>query len=82
MIYEAGFVSFFRTLLIIVLIYYGVKFLLRFIMPFLLKYLFKKQFSSYNQSFDHANRGTSQNKERKPEKEDRLGEYVDYEEVE
>ena len=68
---ESGLVGLFRTLLIIVVVYYSFRFLMRFIFPIIIRNLGNKQ------------RQGEQKKstERKRKKEDNLGEYVDYEEI-
>lgn len=79
MIVEAGFVSFFRTLLIIILLYYGFRFLVKLLFPIVIKKYAEKQHSAFS-----GNRASSYSPEEKKEKKsgEKLGEYVDYEEVE
>ncbi|WJJ95528.1 DUF4834 family protein [Algibacter luteus] len=83
-----------RTILIIVLVYYGIKVLSRIFAPFLVKYASKKMEKQFGEQF-----GNFQKTQRKeaPKKEGEViidkipktktsnkdvGEYVDYEEIE
>jgi hypothetical protein len=82
-----------RTLLIIALVYYGLKFLAKLFAPQIQKYAAKKMQEKFNQQYQG---GMSQEQEREPEgkitvvakpKSDKgmntenTGEYVDFEEV-
>lgn len=78
---------FLKTILIILLVYFGIKVLAKYFGPLLLKYMFKKvqknmenQFNSPHQEprkkTDKSNKAF-QNKS----KESKVGEYVDYEEI-
>ena len=62
-------IGLFRTLLILALIYYGVRFLLRYVLPI---------FSPAKKDFMDSGRQQGGNKKRKK---DDLGDYIDYEEV-
>jgi hypothetical protein len=83
-----------RTILIILLVYYGIKVLSRIFAPFLMKYASKKMEKKFGEQF-----GNFQNNQKKeaPKKEGEIiidkipetkssnkdvGEYVDYEEIE
>jgi len=88
----ASFVGFARTILIILLIYYGVKILTRIFAPYLMRYISKKAEKRFGQQF-----GNYQNQEQPKQKEGEIsidkmpdenkssnkgvGEYVDYEEI-
>jgi flagellar biosynthesis/type III secretory pathway M-ring protein FliF/YscJ len=79
----ASFVGFFRTLLIIVLIYYVIKFLARLFMPILLRKMVQKAEQNFKQ---HTNQqqepsSTSKSKFENPKPKKEVGEYIDYEEV-
>lgn len=92
MLYQASLMGFLRTILIILLIYYGAKILTRLFAPYLLKYLSKKaekrfggQFGGYQQPQRPQKEGEVSidkvpNINTSSNKE--VGEYVDYEEVE
>lgn len=76
---------FLKTILIILLVYFGIKVLARYLGPFLLKYIFKKvqknmekQFNPPHQETDKKSHETSKSKP----KNSKVGEYVDYEEIE
>jgi len=83
-----------RTLLILALVYYGIKFLAKLFAPYLQKYAVNKMQEKFNQQY---NGGASANEQREPEGKitvvakpksdkglntDNTGEYVDFEEVE
>jgi hypothetical protein len=73
MVYQAGLVSLFRTIFVLVLLYYGIRLFFRYIYP----YLFNSSKSKTNSSSFNT-----KDREKKKHKSDSLGEYVDYEEVE
>jgi hypothetical protein len=83
-----------RTILIILLIYYGFKFLTRLIAPIILKKMVNKMGSNFQSSFTNfSKQAHSQKKEgditiEKSKKKDKktkskkdVGDYIDYEEV-
>ncbi|MEX0998247.1 MAG: DUF4834 family protein [Flavobacteriaceae bacterium] len=85
--------TFFKTLLILLLVYFGLKILFRFAMPYLMRYIAKKA----SQKMENAFRGTQYHTENNKQKEGKIsiddlpkkksqnkkpiGEYVDYEEI-
>lgn len=87
-----------RTILIIILVYYGFKILSRLFAPYLMKYASKKMGEKFEQQFkaqqQQQNKGnTSQYKEgetvidKKPrssgsKSSDKVGEYIEFEEIE
>jgi len=87
-------ITFLKTILIILLVYFGLKFLIRWATPYLMKYVAKKA----GQRFEQAFNGSQTNPNSKKEKEGKVtidkvphkqkdhkstvGDYVDYEEVE
>jgi hypothetical protein len=91
MIQEASLVGFLRTILIIMLVYYGVKILMRLFAPYLMKSLVKKAEKRFGQQFGNQPHQAAP----KPEGEitidkvprqsktsnKKVGEYVDYEEI-
>ena len=90
---EASVQGFLRTILIILLVYYGLKFISRLLTPYLLKYLSKKAEKRFGEQFGQYDDPTqSKQKEgetlidKMPEKASNsnkeVGEYVDYEEIE
>jgi predicted membrane protein len=93
MMQEAGLLNFFRTILIILLILYGLKFIARYILPYVLTRAVKKAQERAQQSQRSSNRASEEVKvgetvidksslKNKPSKSnDNVGEYVDYEEV-
>ncbi len=87
-------ITFLKTILIILLVFFGLKVLIRWATPYLMKYVAKKA----GQRFEQAFNGTQGNPNSKKEKEGKVtidkvpnrkksqkstvGDYVDYEEVE
>lgn len=79
-------VGFFRTLLIILLIYYVLKFLARLFMPFLLRKMAQKVEKTFKQQQQQNANKSQQQKSTKNDADDlkvkkQVGEYIDYEEV-
>ena len=96
MIYTASVMGLLRTILIILLIYFGLKILSRIFAPFLLRFVAKKaeqrfgdQFGQFqNQNGSQKNKGKEGETviDKMPNKtessNDKVGEYIDYEEIE
>jgi len=96
MIYTASVMGLLRTILIILLVYFGLKILSRLFAPVLLKFVAKKaeqRFGDQFGGFQNQNRAQSKqgkagetvidkmpNKNKKAN--DKVGEYIDYEEIE
>ena len=92
MMQYASFVGFMRTILIILLIYYGVKILSKIFAPYLLRYVSKKAEQKFGQQFSQQ-RPPEKAKEKEGEisidkipsqskaSNKDVGEYVDYEEI-
>ena len=90
--YEASFSEVIRVVLIILLIYFGLKLIIRWFGPLLLKYILRKVGKKFEQSFNpHAPSGRKKQKEgevtieKKPKNKRKsnndVGEYIDYEEI-
>lgn len=79
----ASFVGFFRTLLIIVLIYYVIKFLARLFMPILLRKMVQKAEQNFKQHTNQQQEPSTASKSKfeNPKTKKQVGEYIDYEEV-
>ncbi len=77
--------QFLRTILIILIIYYVVRFFSREVLPFLAKYFIYRNIKDNQKKQDNSKRKTGEvNIEYTPEKKeilDKLGEYTDYEEI-
>lgn len=84
--------TFLKTILIIVLVYYGLKFFIRLITPYLMSYVSKKAGQQFEQFFGNNPDMNSQREpegsitiDKNPAKNTRttkkVGEYVEYEEV-
>ena len=93
MLQTASFVGFLRTILIILLVYYGIKILSRLFAPYLLRYMSKKMQDKFGGQFQQQQQ--QQNPKHKegetvidkvPQQhkssDKNVGEYVDYEEIE
>jgi hypothetical protein len=84
--------TFLKTILIVLLVYFGLKFLIRLATPYLMRYISKKAGQQFEQFFgNNPNMNTPRENEgnitidKNPLKNSRVskkvGEYVDYEEV-
>lgn len=82
---EASIPSFIRTLLWILAIYYILKFLARLFFPIMMRKVVQKaeeQFKQHYQDQDDFNSTNTQNtRSYKPKETKKVGEYIDYEEV-
>ena len=87
---NAGFDSVIRTLLIIFLMYYVLKFLAKIFLPILLKKVVEKAGQNFDQYGPNQNAPNKQNQDeiiidssqsKKPRETKKVGEYVDYEEI-
>ncbi|NND62993.1 MAG: DUF4834 domain-containing protein [Flavobacteriaceae bacterium] len=85
--------SFLKTVLIILLVYLGVKFLFRLLSPYLIRYITKKASQRFERAFQQGPFGDPKpqnegavtiDKMPKSDKSDghTVGEYVDFEEIE
>lgn len=88
--YTASFESIIKTVLIILLIYFGFKILIRWFGPMILKYFLKKIGSKFQQQFNQETNPEATKKgdvviEKKPKtgrkSNKNVGEYIDYEEI-
>jgi hypothetical protein len=89
----ASFVGFVRTILIIMLIYYGMKILTRLLAPYFMRYLSKKAEKKFGQGFGNYQKQQQAPKEKEGEtsidkmpnenksSNKAVGEYIDYEEI-
>ncbi|MBX2827526.1 MAG: DUF4834 family protein [Flavobacteriaceae bacterium] len=85
-------ISFLKTILIILLVYFGLKFLFRLLAPYAMRYLAKKAAQRFENAFEQAPFGThgtspgpqtrsDSNKDIPKSNGKIVGEYVDYEEI-
>jgi hypothetical protein len=92
MLQMASFTGFLRTILIILLVWYGVKILMRLFAPYLVKYMSKKMQERFGQQFQQAQRNDGNrpiegetvidkvpHQQKTADK--KVGEYIDYEEI-
>lgn len=92
MLQMASFTGFLRTILIILLIWYGVKILSRLFAPYLVQYMSKKMQERFGQQFQQPqSNDSSRPKEgetvidkmpqQQKSSDKKVGEYIDYEEI-
>lgn len=91
MMQMASFTGFLRTILIILLVYYGVKILMRIFAPYLARYMSKKMEERFGGQFQQQQRQADRPKdgetvidkmpEQRQTSDKKLGEYIDYEEI-
>lgn len=91
--YEASFSEVIRVILIVLLIYFGFKLIIRWFGPILLRYVLRRVGKKFGQQFEQQfnSSGKSQQEgevtiEKKPKnkrksRNDDVGEYIDYEEI-
>ncbi|MBJ7879886.1 DUF4834 family protein [Gelidibacter salicanalis] len=88
----ASFTGFLRTILIILLVYYGIKILMKLFAPYVMRYMSKKvqeRFGGQFQQQPDAERNRPKEGEtiidktpdRRQSSDKKVGEYVDYEEI-
>jgi len=86
---EASFTGVLKVILIILLVYYGLKILTRIFAPVLLRYVSKKAGEKFQQQFNQYQHQTNQDEgevtiDKKPKRKSSnkdVGEYIDYEEI-
>lgn len=85
---EASFTAVLKTILIILLVYFGIKILIRWFGPLILKYFMRKVGKQFQQQFNQqeperkepkVSVDKSSVKNRRSNK--KVGEYIDYEEI-
>ena len=86
-------ITFLKTVLVILLVYMGIKFLLKFLKPYIMRFILKKAGKQFEQSFganpfqqnppDQKEGSISIDKmpSKKRKATSTVGEYVDYEEI-
>jgi hypothetical protein len=93
MLQTASFNGFLRTILIILLVYYGLKILMRIFGPYLLRYMSKKVQQRFSEQFQYQQQQKQTQKQKDGEtvidkmpntnktSNKNVGEYIDYEEI-
>lgn len=91
MLQAASLYGFVRTILIILLVYYGIKILSRMFAPYLVRYMSKKVKQKFEGQFRQQQNHTPKHKEgetiidkipkRDSSTNKKVGEYIDYEEI-
>lgn len=83
---EASFSSVLRTLLIIILVFYALKFLFRLLAPYIFQQVVKKAGENFQQQQQNMYERQQQQQyaqaPEKPKEKKKVGEYIDYEELE
>jgi len=95
MLQEASLQGFVRTILIIVGIYYAFKFLMRLLAPYLMKKMVEKAGANFKQQYEqfqqqqqpnYSSKNNTENADpstdKNPRSTKKIGEYIDYEEIE
>ncbi len=92
MLQSASFSGFLRTILILLLVFYGVKILMRLFAPYLMQYMSKKMQERFGQQY-HQPQQQNGNRVKEGEtvidkmphqqktSDKKVGEYIDYEEI-
>lgn len=83
----ASFNGLIKTLFIIFLVYYGLRFLMRLLAPVIVQEVVKKAEQNFNRNHNHQqqsydNTAYQQPKAEKPREKKKVGEYIDFEEIE
>ncbi|KOS04878.1 hypothetical protein AM493_01595 [Flavobacterium akiainvivens] len=88
----ASFNGLLKTIFIIVLVYYAIRFLMRLLAPVIVQEVVKKaeqnfqrahnQQQSQQQQYGYDNNAYQQPKPEKPREKKKVGEYIDFEEIE
>lgn len=91
MIIEASFSGFIKTLFIIILIIFGLRVLMRVLAPYMMKYFLRKIEKKFGGQFQQAqsqyqrktqeSQTINNNSQTNPQSKKKVGEYIDYEEV-
>nr|WP_316948266.1 DUF4834 family protein [Capnocytophaga canimorsus] len=90
MIAEASFTGFIKTLFVVILVIFGLRLLLRFLMPYMLRFFAQKLQQNIQRKFQQAQQEQNQDnkidsanaKYTNPKSTKKVGEYIDYEEIE
>ena len=89
----ASFTGFLRTILIILLVYYGAKILMRLFAPYFVRYMSKKMQERFGGQFQQQQQQQDRNRpkegetiidkmpQQNPTSDKKVGEYIDYEEI-
>lgn len=92
MLQMASFSGFLRTILILLIVYYGIKILMRLFAPYLAQYMSKKMQQRFGQQYQQPQQ-TDRNRAKEGEtvidimphqqktSDKKVGEYIDYEEI-
>ena len=83
--YTASFMGFLKTIAILIIIYYAIRFLFRMFAPVLVNQMVKKAQQSFyeqQQSHQQAQQQSYTDTSSKPREKKKVGEYIDFEEIE
>jgi hypothetical protein len=79
----ASFNGLIKTLFIIFLIYYGLRFLMKLLAPVIVQEVVKKAEENFRQTHSNQyNAPSQQTRTEKPREKKKVGEYIDFEEIE
>lgn len=83
MVYQASFTGLLKTILILVAVYYAIKFLVKIFAPLLMKYAAKKMEEKVNGHFQQHQNATRPKPKDPIHKQStkKVGEYIDFEEI-
>jgi len=74
--------SLIEDIFVIILIYYAIKFLTKLFLPVLAKKVVEKASQQFQQQQQNANSQTQNKQSEKPKETKKVGDYIDYEEIE
>jgi len=85
----ASFAGLLKALFIICLVYYGLRFLMRLLAPVIVQEVVKKAEQNFNRHYDNSQQYTQNNYRQPPRQQSemprekkKVGEYIDFEEIE
>ncbi|MEO0038999.1 MAG: hypothetical protein RIQ59_2210 [Bacteroidota bacterium] len=80
---EASIGSLIEDIFVILIIYYGIKFVMQLFLPLMARKVVEKANEQFQQQYQQNTNSQPQNKQaEKPKETKNVGEYIDYEEVE
>jgi hypothetical protein len=74
--------SLIEDIFVIILIYYAIKFLTKLFLPVLAKKVVEKASQQFQQQQQNTNSQTQNKQSEKPKETKKVGDYIDYEEIE
>jgi hypothetical protein len=77
----ASFTGLIRIIVIFLAVYYGLRLIMRFLAPFFMRYMSKKFEQKVREQYKQTQQNQSKTPPEQKPKDDKLGEYIDYEEI-